>query len=74
LWITATITDIGDAGSVHPLNKQEVDRRLALIANKMVYKQDGIIILGPMYRSYKKGGNRIRISLTEIDSGLSTSE
>jgi len=44
------------------------------IANKMVYKQDGIIILGPMYRSYQKEGNRIRISFTEIGSGLSTSD
>jgi sialate O-acetylesterase len=70
----ACTIDIGDAGSVHPLNKQEVGRRLALIANKMVYKQDGIIILGPMYRSYKKEGNRIRISFTEIGSGLSTSD
>ncbi|HBY51062.1 MAG TPA: sialate O-acetylesterase [Marinilabiliales bacterium] len=69
----ACTIDIGDAGSVHPLNKQEVGRRLALIANKTVYKQDGIIISGPMFRSYKKEGNRIRISFSSIGSGLSTS-
>ena len=44
------------------------------IANKMVYKQDGIIILGPMYRSCKKERNHIRISFAEIGAGLSTSE
>ena len=70
----ACTIDIGDAGSVHPLNKQEVGRRLALIANKTVYKQDGIIISGPMFRSYKKEGNRIRISFSSIGSGLSTSD
>ncbi len=70
----ACAIDIGDAGTVHPLNKQEVGRRLTLIANKTVYKQDGIIISGPMYKSYKKIGNRIRISFTEIGSGLSTSD
>jgi sialate O-acetylesterase len=50
-----------------------VGRHLALIANKMVFKQEIIIILGPMYRSYKEEGNRIRISFTEIGTGLSTS-
>ncbi|HCC29366.1 MAG TPA: sialate O-acetylesterase [Marinilabiliales bacterium] len=70
----ACTIDIGDAGSVHPLNKQEVGRRLALIANKTVYKQDGIISSGPMYRSYRKEGNRIRIRFSSIGSGLSTSD
>lgn len=68
----ACAIDVGDAGTVHPLNKQEVGRRLALIANKMVYNQDGIISSGPRYRSYKIEGNLIRISFTEIGSGLST--
>lgn len=70
----ACAIDIGDAGTVHPLNKQEVGRRLALIANKTVYKQDDIIISGPIYRLYQKEGNRIRISFNEIGSGLSTSD
>ncbi len=68
----ACAIDIGDAGTVHPLNKQEVGRRLALIANKTVYKQDSVIISGPMYKSYQKEGNRIRIHFSSIGSGLST--
>ncbi len=67
----ACAIDIGDAGTIHPLNKQEVGRRLALIANKTVYKQDGIIISGPMYKSYQKEGNRIRIRFSSIGAGLS---
>ncbi len=67
----ACAIDIGDAGTIHPLNKQEVGHRLALIANKTVYKQDGIIISGPMYKSYQKGGNRIRIRFSSIGAGLS---
>ncbi len=68
----ACAIDIGDAGTVHPLNKQEVGRRLALIANKTVYKQHDIISSGPMYKSYQKDGNRIRIRFSNIGSGLST--
>jgi sialate O-acetylesterase len=70
----ACAIDIGDAGTIHPLSKQEVGYRLALIANKTVYKQDGITISGPMYKSYQKEGNHIRIRFSSIGSGLSTSD
>ncbi len=65
----ACTIDIGDAGSVHPLNKQEVGRRLALIADKMVYNQD-CVTSGPMYKRFKTEGSRIRISFTHTASGL----
>jgi len=67
----ACIIDIGEGNDIHPKNKQDVGRRLALIANKIVYKQD-VIISSPMYKNYKKEGNHIRISFTNIGSGLST--
>jgi sialate O-acetylesterase len=66
----ACTIDIGEANSIHPLNKQEVGRRLALIANKMVYKKE-CIASGPLFKSYKIEGNRIRISFTHIGKGLS---
>ncbi|MVT09046.1 sialate O-acetylesterase [Chitinophaga tropicalis] len=69
----ACIIDIGEANDIHPKNKQEVGRRLALIANKMVYKQEGIPS-GPVYKNYRKEGNRIRISFTNIGLGLSTKD
>jgi sialate O-acetylesterase len=69
----ACTIDIGEAGSVHPVNKQEVGRRLALIANKLVYQQD-CIASGPLYKSFKTEENRIRISFTHTASGLSTKD
>jgi sialate O-acetylesterase len=69
----ACIIDIGEANTIHPLNKQEVGRRLALIADKQVYKQD-CIASGPMYKDFRKDGNRIRISFTNTAAGLSTKD
>lgn len=69
----ACIIDIGDSASIHPLNKQEVGRRLALIANKLVYKQN-LVASGPLYENFKKEGNRIRINFTNTGSGLSTKD
>lgn len=69
----ACAIDIGEGNDIHPKNKQEVGRRLALVANKMVYKQEGITS-GPMYKSYRTEGNRIRIGFTNIGAGLSLKE
>lgn len=69
----ACIIDIGEANDIHPKNKQEVGRRLALIANKMVYKQE-CITSGPKYKNYRREGNRIRISFTSIGAGLCTKD
>ena len=69
----ACIIDIGEANDIHPKNKQEVGRRLALIANKQVYKKD-CIASGPMYKNFRKEGNRIRISFTNNGTSLSTKD
>lgn len=67
----ACTIDIGDADNIHPSNKQEVGRRLALCAEKLVYKQN-IIASGPLYKSYRKEGNKISISFTVTGDGLTT--
>ncbi|SDC50596.1 sialate O-acetylesterase [Niabella drilacis] len=54
----ATIIDIGDAGDIHPKNKQEVGRRLALIALNKDYKKKNEYS-GPRYRTQKINGDRI---------------
>ena len=69
----ACIIDIGEGNDIHPKNKQEVGRRLALIANKQVYKQN-VIASGPVYANFQQAGNRIRISFTNTGSGLSTKD
>jgi sialate O-acetylesterase len=65
----ACIIDIGEADNIHPKNKQEVGRRLALNANKLVYKQH-VTASGPLYKSYRKEGNRICISFANASAGL----
>jgi sialate O-acetylesterase len=69
----ACIIDIGEGNDIHPKNKQEVGRRLALIANKQVYKQN-VIASGPVYTNFQKAGNRVRINFINTGSGLSTKD
>ena len=65
----AVTIDIGEADNIHPKNKLEVARRLALLALKHAYNEN-IISSGPIYKDYKIEGNKIRISFTEVGSGL----
>jgi sialate O-acetylesterase len=69
----ACIIDIGDANTIHPLNKQEVGRRLALIANKLT-NESKAIASGPVYKNYKINGNSIIIDFENTGLGLSTND
>ncbi len=65
----AVAIDIGEAKDIHPRNKQDVGRRLALAACKTAYKQD-LVYSGPQYKNMAVEENRIRLSWTSIGSGL----
>jgi sialate O-acetylesterase len=65
----AVIIDIGEADNIHPKNKQDVGYRLAQNAKKIAYDQD-IVYTGPLYKSMKIEGNKIRISFNNFGSGL----
>lgn len=56
----AVITDIGDSRDIHPKNKQEVGRRLALLALRDLYKPE-TVASAPSYDSYRVEGNTIRL-------------
>ncbi|MBV8878339.1 MAG: sialate O-acetylesterase [Planctomycetaceae bacterium] len=65
----AVIIDIGDAKDIHPRNKQDVGKRLALWAQSQVYGKD-LVYSGPLYESMKVEDNKARISFKHTGSGL----
>ena len=65
----AVIIDIGEADDIHPKNKQDVGKRLALNALKKDYGKD-IVFSGPMYKSMQLDGNKIILTFDQIGSGL----
>jgi sialate O-acetylesterase len=62
--------DLGEADNIHPKNKQEVGRRLALLANKVVYKKP-LQAYGPIFKRFSIRGDQMRIQFTETGAGLS---
>lgn len=65
----AVIIDIGEAADIHPKNKQDVGKRLALAARAIAYGEK-IEHSGPEYRSMKVEGNRVRLRFSHVGGGL----
>ncbi|MFO1044417.1 MAG: sialate O-acetylesterase [Planctomycetaceae bacterium] len=69
----AMTIDIGDGGDIHPRNKQEVGRRLALVARKIVYGEKDLITSGPEFTEMQiepPKGDRIRLYFKNLGGGL----
>jgi len=64
--------DIGDEKDIHPKNKQEVGRRLALWALAKDYGRTDTVFSGPMYKNSVIEGGKVRIQFDHIGSGLKT--
>ena len=69
----AVLIDIGEAGDIHPKNKPEVGRRLALNALALTYGRD-VVYSGPLYDGYSIEGASLRIRFTHTDGGLKSAD
>lgn len=67
----AVSVDIGEAGDIHPKNKQDVGKRLALIALAKTYGVN-VPYTGPVYQSAKIESGTVKLSFTAAE-GLKTS-
>ena len=56
----AVAIDIGEANDIHPRNKSDVGKRLALAARRVAYGED-IEFSGPIYDSMQIEGDKIRL-------------
>jgi sialate O-acetylesterase len=65
----AVTTDIGNPDDIHPRNKQDVGKRLALWALGETYGKR-LVYSGPLYRQMTTEGNRVRLWFDHCGSGL----
>jgi len=62
--------DIGEHNNIHPRNKQDVGKRLALWARANVYGAKDLIWSGPVYQSMKIEGDKVRLAFDHVGGGL----
>lgn len=63
-------TDVGDAQNIHPIDKQTVGHRLAIIARNKTYGEDKLVYSGPIYNHMKIKKNKAQLFFDYADSGF----
>jgi sialate O-acetylesterase len=69
--------DLGEWNDLHPLNKKDIGRRLALAAEKLVFKKGaakGATAPGPMLRGVERRGERLFLTFDNCGKGLTARE
>lgn len=69
----AVIIDIGEAKDIHPKNKQDVGKRLGLIALNKTY---GVKVpcSGPTFSSFTTEGRQIKVKFNDVYTGLAAAD
>jgi sialate O-acetylesterase len=65
----AVAIDIGEADDIHPRNKQDVGKRLALSALKIAYGKE-LVHSGPVFREMAVEGQKVILHFDHSGSGL----
>lgn len=63
-------SDIGNIKDIHPKNKQEVGRRVALLALKNDYGHKDLVASGPTFKSIAVEGDTLRVTFDNTATGL----
>lgn len=69
----AVSIDVGEAASIHPLNKAPVGIRLSLVALAKVYGKE-IEYAGPVYTGMNVEGNAVRLRFSHLGGSLCTKD
>ncbi len=69
----AVTVDVGNVADIHPTNKQEVGRRLALWALAKEYDED-LVYSGPIFSRMDLVSDKILLMFDHAGSGLTTSD
>lgn len=62
--------DITDLNDIHPKNKQDVGKRLALLALAKTYDKKDVVYSGPMYKSMDVKDGKAVLHFEHVGAGL----
>ncbi|MBN1341595.1 MAG: sialate O-acetylesterase [Phycisphaerae bacterium] len=65
-----TVDIVANIADIHPINKQDVGKRLALWALAKTYGKEGLVYSGPLYKSMAVDGNKARITFDHVGGGF----
>ena len=66
------INDVATVNDIHPPNKQEVGRRLALLALRDTYGKTDVVARGPQMEGFEVSGGELKVTFKNTAGGLKT--
>ncbi|MGG7664394.1 sialate O-acetylesterase [Dyadobacter sp. BHUBP1] len=70
----AVTIDLGEWNDIHPLNKKDIGKRLALAARNLAYGEKDIIYSGPMLKSYDIANDKVVLTFDHVGEGIVASD
>ncbi|MCF0041430.1 sialate O-acetylesterase [Dyadobacter fanqingshengii] len=67
--VTVTL-DLGEWNDIHPLNKKDIGKRLALSARNLAYGEKNVIHSGPTLKSQSIEGDKIILTFDNVADGI----
>lgn len=71
--VTVTL-DLGEWNDIHPLNKKDIGKRLALSARNMAYGEKNIVYSGPTLKSQSIDGDKIVLTFDHVADGIQSGD
>ncbi|MGN7884552.1 sialate O-acetylesterase [Dyadobacter sp. 22481] len=70
----AVTIDLGEWNDIHPLNKKDIGKRLALAARNLAYGEKDVIYSGPVLKSYSTENEKIILTFDHVGDGIFSSD
>jgi len=71
--VTVTI-DLGEWNDIHPLNKKDIGKRLALAAENIAYNDKKTIYSGPTFKSQSIENGKILLTFDNVGEGITSKD
>ncbi|WP_439555012.1 sialate O-acetylesterase, partial [Dyadobacter sp.] len=71
--VTVTI-DLGEWNDIHPLNKKDIGKRLALSARNLAYNDKNVVYSGPRLASQSINGDKITLTFSDVADGIKSAD
>ncbi len=70
----AVTLDLGEWNDIHPLNKKDIGKRLALSARNLAYHDENVVYSGPRFISQSINGNKILLTFSDVADGIKSAD
>ncbi|TLU92478.1 sialate O-acetylesterase [Dyadobacter sediminis] len=70
----AVTIDLGEWNDIHPLNKKDIGKRLALAARNLAYDDKSVVYSGPRLTSHSIDGDKIILTFSDVADGIKSAD